>query len=132
MGASERIIIASLSIEAAIAAGADEDWDIPVALPGNFRLKQLWYSPDTADAADATNYAILTVETMDVVANLAACTGTITNASAAFVIGTARSADLSGTACNVSQGDTIRIAKTEAGTGGAVHGHIFVTAEKVP
>lgn len=129
--ATERVILASLSIEAAIAAGSDEDWDLPVCLPGTWELKELYYSPDTADAADATNYAVLTVETFDVIANLAACTGTITNASTAFTIGTARSVALTGAATIVEAGDTIRIAKTEAGTGGAIHGHVCVTAEKV-
>lgn len=128
--ATERVCIASTYIPST-AAGTGDDFDIPVGLPGTYELKNVYYSPDTADAADATNYTTLTVETMDVVANLAACTGTITNASVAFVVGTARSATLTGAATIVSQGDTIRIAKTEAGTGGILHGHVSVYAEKV-
>lgn len=129
--ATERTIVASLSIEAAIAAGNAEDWDLPFPYPGTWELKQVWYSPDTADAADATNFTNLTIETFDVIGNLAACTGTITNATVAFVIGTARFADLGGAAAIVTQGDTIRVAKTESGTGGILHGHVVVTAEKV-
>jgi len=114
------------------AAGADDDQDMPWPFKGEWMLDEVWFAPETADAASATNYAILTVETMDVVANLAACTGTITNATVAFVVGTARSATLGGAAVQVNYGDTIRIAKTEAGTGGVVFGVVTVTAHKVP
>ena len=109
-----------------------DDQDIPWPFKGDWMLTSFAYSPETTVAASATNYATMTVETMDVVANLAACTGTITNATVAFTIGTARTQALSGAACQISQGDTIRIAKTAAGTGTAILGVFTVVAEKVP
>ena len=130
MSASE-IVLISATLPSTGASTAD-DFDFPVALPGTWELVSFYYSPDTADAADATNYTTLTIETMDVVANLVACTGTISNAATAFTVGTARSASLGGAAKKVSQGDTVRVAKTEAGTGGILHGGIVITARKVP
>lgn len=114
-----------------VAAGTPVDYDIPFDFPGSWQLESFAYSPNTADAADATNHTVLTVETMDVVANLVACTGTITNATVAFVVGTARRATLSGTARFVTRGDTIRIAKTEEGTGGIMHGVVSILCRKV-
>lgn len=113
-------------------AGSDDDQDIPWPFKGEWMLESFAYSPETADAADATNYAILTIETMDVVANLVACTGTITNATTAFTVGTARTQALSGAACAIEFGDTIRVAKTEAGTGGIIFGVVTIVARKIP
>ena len=124
---------ASISLHTvSIGAGTADDLDMPWPFKGEWMLEEVWYAPETADAASATNYTTLTVETMDVVANLAACGGTITNATVAFVVGTARSASLTGVARSISQGDTVRIAKTEAGTGGILHGTVTITATKVP
>jgi hypothetical protein len=114
-----------------VAAGTPIDYDIPFPFPGAWQLESVHYGPCTADAADATNHTVITVETMNVVANLAACGGTITNATVAFVVGTARRATLTGDARFVSLGDTVRIAKTEEGTGGILHGVVAIVCRKV-
>ena len=131
--ASNEIIVLSGRLDTT-AAGTDQDWDFPFPFPGTWELQTVAYSPDgvTAGEVDATNHAILTVETMDVIGNLAACSGTISNATVAFEIGTARTQALSGAATKVSRGDTIRIAKTEGGTGAQIFGGVVVTAKKVP
>jgi hypothetical protein len=115
-----------------VAAGTPVDYDIPFPFPGAWQIESWAYSPNTADAADATNYTVLTLETMEAVANLAAVGGTITNATVAFVVGTARRVTApTGSARFITGGDTIRVAKTEEGTGGIMHGVVSIVVRKV-
>lgn len=101
-------------------AGADADHD--VALPAvKTRIVSATFAPSAALSADASNYATLTVESHDGAGGaVSAHTDGLTTATVAMAVGTSRA--LTVTADVLPAGGAVRLAKTYAGTGGAVAG----------
>lgn len=116
----------TVTVEIAENAGTDESYSVHVPFAGEWELVAAVYCVDTTTAANATNYTDLSVE----------CGGTEvasrTTASAALTAQTAYALTLSSTAANLLTGQTdlVEVKKTDAGTGAALAGRLFLAFEQ--
>lgn len=113
------------------AATADELYGV-WPFKGDWQIEEVYYAPATADPADATNYTTLTLSTNNGAAGAFTSIGTLTNATVAFAVDTSREMSISGAGLAIVQGSMLKAAKTEAGTGGILHGELVIVARKVP
>ncbi len=114
------------------AAGTDDDFSVAVPGIGSFRVTAAYWSPDTAAALDGTNFATITLASNDGAAGAFTALGTLTTETVAMAKGTTRAITLTGDGRYVSQGDVLRLAKTEDGTGALIHGHLTIVLEARP
>lgn len=118
------------------AADTTDEWYIPCPAEGTWRIKNAFFAPATAVAANDTNYVQvdLTKNTLAApttwVAFATAMTTQVTG-GAAMVIGTAREFTLASTAREIVQGEIIKVAKTDPGTGAILDGTLTIELEKV-
>ena len=118
-------ILLAFSLLVDEAAGTDDDfWIAPPASSGVWRPEDVYFLPDTTDAADATNYG--TVAMRD--AGDASDIGSVSNASTAFTAGTPRSLSVdtdTDAEFDASAGEACKVTKTDAGTGANVSGQLY-------
>lgn len=110
-------------------AGADADHDI--ALPDvKTRIVAAKFAPAAASAANATNYATLTIESHDGAGgSVSAHSAGMTTATVAMAVGTTREFTI--TADTLPAGGSLRLAKTYAASGVAVAGVLTVVLQAV-
>lgn len=125
--------IAVLSKDITIAAGADDERYIANPLPGEWKIKAIKFAPATAVAVHATNNFVATFTTNNGAAGAdSSAIASIDTSATALVLKTTLALTLSGdTELELGEGDQIKFAKVEGGTGAALDGAVTVYLEKV-
>lgn len=114
----------------AVAAGANED--TCVSIPAKSRIVSAVFSPIAASAANATDYATLTLSANNGAGGgFSAIAAAMTTATVAMAIGTNRSFTISPGSEIQPAGACIKLAKTYAASGVAVEGVLTLLLEKV-
>ena len=114
---------------AVVAADTEADWYLPFLLPGKWLIKSVKVIPDAAVTANGTNYAVFTVTN----ATQSTTIGTRSWAATDSVAGTAETVTTpTGLAAVLTEGDTIKLAKTDPGTGLAIRARVVIFAERYP
>lgn len=128
MSTQQRIHISLAFAE--IAAGTGEDWYVPIAEPGTWKLEKCYFVPWTNETANDTNYTTLSVlngsTSLGAEATTTADTGNLTAGTPIEIVLTGTGKDL-----EFSQGGAIHFRKAESGTGLAVDGAFAATLVKV-
>jgi len=112
--------------------GAGSTDEVYAAVPFRCRPVAAYWAPATAAAANATNYATITLASNDGAGGSYTSLGTLTTATVAMAVDTSRSLSMSGAGQAIPIGGMIKVAKTEAGTGAIIHGTMSVLVEKAP
>lgn len=115
------------------AANTDDEYYFVWPAKGTWEITEVYFTPSTAVAADATDVLTCTVAVNAGVAStswteIVTHTTDSDGAEVAFVIGT--SIDLTVTPASISQGYSVRIENTNGGSGKAWNGSYCVTAVK--
>lgn len=117
------------------AADTTDEWYVPQAAPGTWRLIAAYFAPATAVTANDTNYVQVDLSTgTGASSTYTACATAMTTqvtGGAAMVIGTVRSFTLSGAQLDLPQGYNIKIAKTDPGSGQILDGCFTFALQKV-
>lgn len=92
-----------------------------------FRILECAWMPDTTLAADNTNYSTRTFTNETQSLTL----GTQTTQTVADTAGTVRTIAVTGAGARVAPGDILKLAKTHAGTGGAIGGDLVLYCEEM-
>lgn len=120
----------------ASAAGANETVHAVWPYLGTWRVKEIYFAPDTTLAANDTNYATVAIDINDGAGgsfgtDIVSFTTQVTGGYS-LTIGTAHDcAPSGGTNMELQQGYILRVSKTYAASGGAVDGLFTVVAEKL-
>ena len=128
-------MIAGLSLHIpTTAADTTDEWYIGCPFPGTWRIVAGEFTPATAVTADDTNYVTATLATNSARASTTwttIATFSTTIAGIGNVIGTSRALTLSGAGLDIAQGQQIRVAKTDPGTGAVLDGTFTFALQKV-
>lgn len=115
--------------ETAVAADTEKDWYYRFPHPGKWQVKSVYWVPNDAVTANGTNYAVMTLTNVTQTQTIATRSWAATNS----VAGTAEQQTTpTGLAGVVAQGDTLKLAKTDPGTGLAIRGQFVVELERLP
>jgi hypothetical protein len=102
-----------------VAADTTRDWYLPFVLPGKWLIESVKWMPHDAITADGTDYCVFTLTN----ATQTQTIGTRSYAATDSVAGTVESITTpTGLAAVLTQGDTLKLAKTDPGTGLAARG----------
>lgn len=102
-----------------VAADTTRDWYLPIVLPGKWLIESVKWMPHDAITADNTNYCVFTLTNATASQTIATRSYAATNS----VAGTVESVTTpTGLAAVVAQGDTLKLAKTDPGSGLAARG----------
>lgn len=110
------------------AADTEDEWYVAVPWPGIWRITAAYFAPATAVAANDTNYisVALTKNTLAAPTTFASFATAITTqvtGGAAMVIGTQRAFTLTNNDARFfAQGEQVKIAKTDPGSGAILDG----------
>jgi hypothetical protein len=114
----------------AVAAGANED--AIGAVPVTGRIVSVQFCPIAASAANATNYASLTLSKSNGAGgSFTTIADVITTETVSLAAGTVVDLDLVAGAGDVVAGESIKLAKTFAASGVAVEGNLIILVEKL-
>lgn len=119
------------------AADTEDQWYIPIPMPGRWRIDEAWFAPATAAAAHASNYIDLDLSTNKTAdpTTFTAFASTLTtdsDTSVGMVLGTSREFTLTNTAAReVVQGEQIKLAKADPGTGAVLDGTLALLLTKI-
>ncbi len=117
------------------AADTTDEWYLAMPARGKWRILEAKFAPATALAANDTNYVQWDLSTNDGAAGAFTAIGAITSqvtGGAAMVVGTTRDVTLSGgTALELTEGQQIKVAKTDPGSGGVGDGTWTFCLEKI-
>jgi hypothetical protein len=121
-----------VTIYVSTAADSDEERHVHIPMSGEWRLDSAVISPSTTTAADATNYASITLKRG---AAGTAVSSALTTATVALTKGTARAFSLTGTALDFTGGDgstdCLEVAVTHPGTGAAVDAQVCAVFRRI-
>lgn len=113
------------------AADTEDEWYLAQPFPGLWRVEFAYWVPDTAVAANGTNYRTWTVKRNTIAAPTTwTDIGTLSTATTGDVIGTSRPVTLSGNR-ELAQGEQLQFEKRDPGTGALAHGSWIVGLRKV-
>jgi len=118
------------------AADTTDEWYIAMPGRGKWRIIEAKFAPATAVAANDTNYVEVTITTNDGAAGSdSSAIGSFTTqvtGGAALALKTTRDITLSGgSALELTEGQQIKIAKTDPGSGGILDGTFTFCLEKI-
>jgi hypothetical protein len=112
-----------------VAANTESDWYRQFRLPGKWLIKSVRWVPHDAITADPTNYCVFTLTNATASTTIGARSYAATNS----VAGTPESVTLpTGLAAVIAQGDVLKLAKTDPGTGLAARGEFSLELERLP
>ena len=125
----------TITVPVSIAAAATDEIYVAQPLPGTWRLTGVYFAPGTAVAVDASNYLTSTITSNDGAAGSdVAVASHTTNSSGGTALALKTSIAITltvGDGLELAQGEQLKIAKTEAGTGAALDGTYSFALEKV-
>lgn len=112
-----------------VAADTERDWYQRFSMPGKWLIKSVYWLPHDAITANGTNYCVFTLTNATQSQTIATRSYAATNS----VAGTAESQTTpTGAAAVLTQGDVLKLAKTDPGTGLAARGEFVLEIEFAP
>lgn len=129
MSARQSYAYIKMGPDTSVAADTERDWYEKFLLPGKWLVRAVWWIPHDAVTANGTNYTVFTLT------NVTASTTIVTRSYAATnsVAGTAEEQTLpTGAAATIADGDMLKLAKTDPGTGLAARGQFVLKLEAAP
>jgi len=126
--------VGAVSLDVTVAAAADDERYLTWPFPGTWLVEYIAMAPATAVALDASNYWTTTISANDGAAGAFASIGAhnTTTGGDALVLGTTISVTpTAGADIELTQGDILKFAKVETGTGAAWDGAYTVYCRKL-
>lgn len=115
--------------DTSVAADTERDWYRKFRLPGKWLIKAVDWVPHDAVTANGTNYTVFTLTNVTATTTIATRSYIATNS----VAGTPEAQTLpTGLAAVLADGDVIKLAKTDPGTGLAARGFFELQLEQAP
>lgn len=119
----------TIGIETSVGADTERDWYRVFRLPGKWLIKSVYWIPHDAVTANGTNYTVFTLTNATQSQTIVTRSYAATNS----VAGTAEEQTTpTGLAAVLTKGDTLKLAKTDPGTGLAARGYFELELEQIP